>query len=191
MILLIDNYDSFAHNLGRYVKQLGYKTMVVRNDKITIEEIKALQPTKIIISPGPCDPDKAGISLELVKEFSKEIPILGVCLGHQAIGQAFGGKVIRASKPMHGKASMIRHDQQSVFSGLASPTKVGRYHSLILERDTLPDCLEITAESDDGEIMAVRHKEFACYGVQFHPESVNTEFGYEMLQNFLKQGVNK
>jgi anthranilate synthase/aminodeoxychorismate synthase-like glutamine amidotransferase len=185
MILLIDNYDSFVHNLARYVTVLGYETRVVRNDQITLDEIKKLNPEKIIISPGPCDPNKAGISLAVIKQFGPTIPILGVCLGHQAIGQAFGGKVIKALKPMHGKASMITHQSQSIFSGLPSPLKVGRYHSLVVSQENLPDTLEILAESDQGEIMALRHKTYPVVGVQFHPESVNTEQGLALLNNFL------
>jgi len=185
MILLIDNYDSFVHNLARYVIQLGFETRVVRNDQITLDEIKKLTPEKIIISPGPCDPNKAGISLAVIKEFGHTIPILGVCLGHQAIGQAYGGKVIKALKPMHGKASMITHKGQNIFAGLPSPLKVGRYHSLVVCHENLSDSLEILAESDQGEIMALRHKSHLVYGVQFHPESVNTEQGLALLKNFL------
>lgn len=185
MILFIDNYDSFVHNLARYVTQLDYATKVVRNDDITIEEITTLNPDKIVISPGPCDPLKAGISLEIVINFGQTIPIFGVCLGHQVIGQAYGAQIIRAKKPMHGKASLIQHNGHYIFSGLTSPLKVGRYHSLVVSKDCFPDILEVLAESDDGEIMALRHKFFPVYGVQFHPESVMTEKGYELLTNFL------
>lgn len=187
MILLIDNYDSFVHNLARYIVRLGYETLVIRNDQITLEEIKFLNPEKMIISPGPCDPDKAGISLAVISEFGSSIPILGVCLGHQAIGQAYGAQVVRAEKPMHGKSSMITHEGKSIFSDLPSPLKVGRYHSLIVSKENLPDSLEILAETESGEIMALRHKSHPVYGVQFHPESVNTDHGPKLLLNFLIQ----
>jgi anthranilate synthase/aminodeoxychorismate synthase-like glutamine amidotransferase len=185
MILLIDNYDSFVHNLARYVVQLGHETRVVRNDQISLEAIKILNPKKIIISPGPCSPNQAGISLSLIKTFGSEVPILGVCLGHQAIGQAYGGTITCAIKPMHGKASLITHGAHTIFTGLPSPLKVGRYHSLIVSKNNFPDSLEILAESEQGEIMALRHKIHPVFGIQFHPESVNTEHGYQLLDNFL------
>lgn len=186
MILLIDNYDSFIHNLGRYINQLGYETMIVRNDHITVDEIEKLNPDKIIISPGPYDPDRAGISLEVITRLGDRIPILGVCLGHQAIGQAYGGKVSKAQKPMHGKSSWIKHCEEHIFAGIVSPLKVGRYHSLVVMKEALPENLEVLAESEEGEIMALRHKIFPVYGVQFHPESVNTEQGYALLANFCR-----
>lgn len=188
MILFIDNYDSFVYNLVRYVTQLGYASKVVRNDDVTIDEITRLNPNKIIISPGPCDPIQAGISLEVIIKFGQIIPIFGVCLGHQAIAQAYGAHVMRAKKPMHGKASLIQHNGQSIFSGLTSPLKVGRYHSLVVSKDGFPDILAVMAESNDGEIMALRHKVFPVYGVQFHPESVLTEKGYDLLTNFMMTG---
>lgn len=185
MILMIDNYDSFVHNLARYIVQLGHETKIIRNNEISLEEIRALNPEKIIISPGPCDPDKSGISLAVIKEFGDSIPILGVCLGHQAIGQAYGGRIIKAFNPVHGKSSLIMHEGKSIFQGLSSPLKVGRYHSLVISREDLPDCLEILALSTEGEIMALRHKTQPVYGLQFHPESVNTEQGAILLANFL------
>lgn len=184
MILLIDNYDSFVHNLARYVRQLGYKTQVIRNDAVTINDIAQLAPSKIIISPGPCDPAQAGISLDIVHALGDRIPILGVCLGHQVIGQAYGGKIIRAKKPMHGKKSLIMHHGQAIFKDIPSPLMVGRYHSLVVSKDALPSCLVITAESPDGEIMALAHKKYPVYGVQFHPESIMTAYGYALLKNF-------
>lgn len=185
MILLIDNYDSFVYNLARYIKELGFETIVKRNDCLTITDIQTLNPEKIIISPGPCDPDHAGISMEVIRVLGKTIPILGVCLGHQAIGQVFGGKVGRALKPVHGKASMITHNGRGLFQGIQSPLRVGRYHSLIVEKEGFPEALRITAESSVGEIMALAHKKFPIFGVQFHPESVSTEDGYHLLYNFL------
>jgi len=184
MILLIDNYDSFVYNLARYVGELGYTRQVVRNDKITLDEINAINPSHIIISPGPCTPNEAGISLGVVKRFSDHIPILGVCLGHQAIGQAFGGVVTKALKPMHGKSSYISHAGCGMFEGLANPLKVARYHSLVVAHQGLPKEIMITARSEDGEIMALRHKDKPVFGVQFHPESVLTESGYQLLKNF-------
>lgn len=186
MILLIDNYDSFAHNLARYVRQLGSQVKVVRNDKITIAEIKALQPEKIIISPGPKEPRDAGICLNVVRKFASHIPILGVCLGHQVIAAAFGANVVRAESPMHGKGSVITCTTQSVFSGLPKQFKVGRYHSLVVDPDSMPSCLQVIAQSNDKEIMALQHKHLPVIGLQFHPESVLTEHGYQMLENFLK-----
>lgn len=187
MILVIDNYDSFTYNLVQYLGELGEEVKVARNDEISIEEIEALAPDHILISPGPCTPNEAGISLALLQHFKGIIPIFGVCLGHQAIGQAFGGNVIRAERLMHGKTSPIHHNGTSVFEGLESPFTATRYHSLIVERESLPDCLEITAEAAEGEIMALRHKEYPIEGVQFHPESIITNHGHTMLRNFLKR----
>jgi len=190
MILMIDNYDSFTYNLVQYFGELGADVKVVRNDEITIEEIDALAPEKIVISPGPCTPNEAGVSVETLKVFAGKIPLLGVCLGHQGIGQAFGGKVIRAPFVMHGKTSPIYHKNKGVFTGLKNPFQATRYHSLVIEKETLPDCLEITAwtQNEDGsmaEIMGVKHKMLAVEGVQFHPESILTEHGHDMLRNFL------
>ena len=185
MLLVIDNYDSFTYNLVQYFGELGAEMKVVRNDKITIKEIADLAPDLICISPGPCTPNEAGVSCDLIREFGGKIPILGVCLGHQSIGQVFGGDVIRATELMHGKTSAIIHGGKSIFKGLPSPFTATRYHSLIVQRDSLPDCLEITAETADGVIMGLMHKEMEIHGVQFHPESILTEHGKEMLQNFL------
>lgn len=185
MILVIDNYDSFTYNLVQYLGELGYEVEVRRNDAVTLDDIAAMKPDQIVISPGPGRPDDAGISVELIKRFCQEIPILGVCLGHQAIGQAFGGEVVRANKILHGKVSPIEHDQKGMFHNLPSPLMATRYHSLIVE-EPLPDSLEITARGKDAEVMAMRHKEFPVIGVQFHPESVLTEYGHEMLRNFLQ-----
>jgi para-aminobenzoate synthetase component II len=185
MILVIDNYDSFTYNLVQYLGELGEKIEVRRNDEIDLDGIEALAPDHILISPGPCTPNEAGISLSLIERFKGRIPILGVCLGHQSIGQAFGGDVIRAERLMHGKTSLIHHDGKSLFEGLPNPFTATRYHSLIVKRETLPDCLEITAWTEDGEIMGLRHKEYAVEGVQFHPESIITEHGHRMLGNFL------
>ncbi|RED64457.1 MULTISPECIES: aminodeoxychorismate/anthranilate synthase component II [Cohnella] len=191
MILVIDNYDSFTYNLVQYLGELGEEIVVRRNDEIDLDGIAQLAPDHILISPGPCTPNEAGVSLALIERFKGEIPILGVCLGHQSIGQAFGGEVIRAGELMHGKTSEIKHDGKTVFSGLPSPFTATRYHSLIVKRDTLPDCLEISAETEDGMIMGLRHKEYAVEGVQFHPESIMTDHGLQMLRNFLdlKSGV--
>lgn len=186
MILVIDNYDSFTYNLVQYLGELGEDITVKRNDEIDLAGIEALAPDHILISPGPCSPNEAGISLSLIDHFKGKIPIFGVCLGHQSIGQAFGGEVVRAEKLMHGKTSAIYHQGKSVFEGLPSPFTATRYHSLIVRRETLPDCLEITAETDEGEIMGLRHKEYAIEGVQFHPESIITEHGLTMLRNFLQ-----
>lgn len=186
MILLIDNYDSFVFNLYQYLGHLGEEIRVFRNDKLTIEEITAMNPDHIVISPGPCTPNEAGISLEVVDNFANKIPILGVCLGHQTIGQVSGGQVVRAQKVMHGKTSEIYHDGKTIFEGLKNPLTVTRYHSLIVNRETLPECLEISAETADGEIMAFRHKDSLIEGVQFHPEAILTEQGYDLLENFLK-----
>lgn len=185
MLLMIDNYDSFVYNLVQYLGEMGEAVQVFRNDKLTIPQIEDLSPEHIIISPGPCTPNEAGISLALIKHFKGKIPLLGVCLGHQAIGQAFGGDVIRAPRLMHGKTSVIHHDGKGVFRNLKNPLSATRYHSLIVKRETLPDCLEITAETELGEIMGIRHKEYLIEGVQFHPESILTEDGHAMLKNFL------
>lgn len=185
MILVIDNYDSFVYNLVQYLGELGQEIKVFRNDKITTAEIEMLSPTHILISPGPCTPNDAGMSLEIIHHFRGIIPILGVCLGHQAIGQFFGGDVVRAERLVHGKTSVIYHDGQGIFANIASPFKATRYHSLLLRKENLPSCLTITAQTEQGEIMAIRHKEFAIEGVQFHPESILTEHGHTMLQNFL------
>lgn len=189
MILVIDNYDSFTYNLVQYLGELGEQIIVKRNDEIDLEGIAALAPDHILISPGPCSPNEAGISLSLIERFKGEIPIFGVCLGHQSIGQAFGGDVVRAEKLMHGKTSEIFHDGQSIFAGIPSPFTATRYHSLIVKRETLPDCLEISAETAGGEIMGLRHKEFLIEGVQFHPESIITEHGLTLLRNFLAKRV--
>jgi len=188
MILVIDNYDSFTYNLVQYMGELGADLAVYRNDRITVEDIRDMKPDKIVISPGPCTPDEAGISVEVVRSFSGEIPILGVCLGHQSIGSAFGGRVIRAPRLFHGKTSEIYHDDRTIFRGLANPFTATRYHSLIVERETLPDCLEISAwtQDEDGVIMGMRHREHQTEGVQFHPESILTSEGKKLLDNYLK-----
>jgi para-aminobenzoate synthetase component 2 len=186
MILLLDNYDSFTYNLAQYLGQMGQKLAVRRNDQITLDEIAALRPERILISPGPCTPQEAGISIRLIQRFAGEIPILGVCLGHQAIGAAFGARVIRAKKLMHGKTSEIEHDGRGLFEKLPKPFTATRYHSLIVERETLPAELEISAETDDGVIMGLRHRKFRVEGVQFHPESVLTTSGFDLLKNFLR-----
>lgn len=185
MILVIDNYDSFTYNLVQYLGELGAELVVYRNDQISLEEIDDMAPEKIVISPGPCTPNEAGISVALVQHFAGKIPILGVCLGHQSIGQAFGGKIVGAPTIMHGKVSEIHHRGDSIFEGLPEPFIATRYHSLIVERDSLPDCLEVTAETDDGVIMGLRHRDMAVDGVQFHPESILTGEGKNLLQNFL------
>ena len=185
MILVIDNYDSFTYNLVQYLGEMGQDLCVFRNDKITLDEIAALKPERIVISPGPCNPERAGISTETIRRFAGETPILGVCLGHQSIAHAFGGRIVRAERLMHGKTSPIRHDGQGVFAGMPNPFSAIRYHSLLIERDALPSCLEITAETAEGEIMGVRHKTLPIEGVQFHPESVLTENGKRILENFV------
>jgi anthranilate synthase/aminodeoxychorismate synthase-like glutamine amidotransferase len=185
MILLIDNYDSFVYNLARYVRELGQTPLVRRHDAITAEEILALAPSHIIISPGPCSPNEAGVSTEVVRRVGPTIPILGVCLGHQCIGAAYGGEIVRAGRPMHGKTSRIHHDGTGLFTGLPSPFRATRYHSLVIAPASVPPELEITATSEDGEIMAVQHARFPVYGVQFHPESVLTEHGYRLIDHFL------
>ncbi len=187
MLLMIDNYDSFTYNLVQYLGELGEDVKVARNDEIGLEEIERLSPARIVISPGPCTPNEAGVSLPLIGRFAGRIPILGVCLGHQAIGQAFGGRIVHAKALMHGKVSAIHHEGQGVFRGLPSPYDATRYHSLAIERETCPPALEITAWTDDGEIMGVRHRTLAVEGVQFHPESILTEHGHALLRNFLTQ----
>ena len=190
MLLMIDNYDSFTYNLVQYFGELGEEVKVFRNDAITVKEIAAMKPERIVISPGPCSPAEAGISVAAIREFAGKIPLLGVCLGPPGIGAAFGGEIVRAKQQMHGKTSPITHAGQGVFAGLPTPLTATRYHSLAIRRETLPDCLEITAWTDDGEIRGVRHREYAAHcpveGVQFHPESILTECGHELLRNFLK-----
>lgn len=186
MLLMIDNYDSFTYNLVQYFGELGEDVRVFRNDKITIGEIEEMSPDRIVISPGPCTPKEAGISIEVIKHLAGKIPILGVCLGHQSIGAAFGGEIVRAPRLMHGKTSMIYHDERTIFEGLPNPFEATRYHSLVIKKETLPDCLEITAWTEEGEIMGVRHREFIIEGVQFHPESILTRVGKDLLRNFLK-----
>ncbi|NTW04492.1 MAG: aminodeoxychorismate/anthranilate synthase component II [Peptococcaceae bacterium] len=188
MVLMIDNYDSFVYNLVQYLREMGQEVQVYRNDKITLDMVERIKPDHIIISPGPCTPDKAGVSLNIIKSFSGRIPILGVCLGHQAIGQAFGGRVVRAPRPIHGKSSRIKHDGRGVFFDLPQQLEVGRYHSLVVSSESVPDCLEVSALSPDGEIMGLRHRKYKVEGVQFHPESILTDFGKEMLDNFLRSG---
>ncbi len=185
MILLLDNYDSFTYNLLHFLGELGADVRVERNDALSVDDVLALRPDGIVISPGPCDPDKAGISLALVKRAAGKIPLLGVCLGHQAIGQAFGGHVVRAPECMHGKLSRVRHRNKGVFAGLTDEFEATRYHSLIVERDTLPACLEVTAETDDGIIMGLQHRDDPIHGVQFHPESIASQHGHDLLKNFL------
>ena len=187
MILMIDNFDSFTYNLVQYLGEMGHDLVVKRNDEITLDEIEAMHPDKIIVSPGPCSPNEAGISVATIQRFGGKIPILGVCLGHQAIGQAYGGKVVRADRLMHGKTSPILHEQQGVFEDLPSPFDATRYHSLVIERDSLPNCLEITAQTAEGEIMGVRHKTLDVEGVQFHPESILTQDGKKLLRNFAQR----
>jgi anthranilate synthase component 2 len=186
MILVIDNYDSFTYNLVQYLGEMGAEIQVVRNDEVTVPEILERRPDQILISPGPCSPKEAGVSVETIQQLAGKVPILGVCLGHQSIGYAFGGKIIRAGKLMHGKTSQITHDGKGVFTGLPNPFKATRYHSLVIEKESLPDVLEVTATSEDGEIMGVRHKTLPVEGVQFHPESILTESGKALLANFLK-----
>ena len=185
MLLMIDNYDSFTYNLVQYFGELGEDVRVFRNDRITVPEIAELHPERIILSPGPCTPNEAGVSLAAIAAFAGQIPIFGVCLGHQSLGQAFGGHIVRAGCVMHGKTSAVHHHGRGVFAGLPNPFTVVRYHSLVIEKATVPDCLEVTAWTDDGEIMGVRHKTLAVEGVQFHPESILTEHGHDMLKNFL------
>lgn len=187
MILLIDNYDSFTWNLYQYFCELGAEVLVRRNDELTLEEIAALMPEKIVISPGPCTPNESGISLAVIARYAGQVPLLGVCLGHQAIAQVFGATIVRAAKVMHGKTSPIYHNGQGVFQGLNNPLTVTRYHSLLIDPATLPECFEVTARSESGEIMAIRHREWDLEGVQFHPESILSEQGYQLLANFLNR----
>ena len=194
MLLMIDNYDSFTYNVVQYLGELGADVQVVRNDEITVAEIAALNPERIVISPGPCTPNEAGISMATIERFAGQVPLLGICLGHQSIGQVYGGKVVRARQVMHGKTSPIFHRGQGVFEGLSNPLEATRYHSLIVERESLPDCLEVTAwtQTEDGdvdEIMGLRHRELDIEGVQFHPESILTAHGHDLLRNFLKRGA--
>lgn len=191
MLLMIDNYDSFTYNVVQYLGELKAEVKVIRNDEMTLDQIRELAPERLVVSPGPCTPDEAGISVEAIKAFTGRIPILGICLGHQSIGQAFGGRIVRAHDVMHGKTSMIHHSGQGVFTGLTNPFEATRYHSLIIERESLPDCLEVTAwtatdSGDMDEIMGVRHRELAIEGVQFHPESILTRHGHDLLKNFLE-----
>jgi len=196
MLLMIDNYDSFTYNLVQYLGELGAQVEVHRNDQITLEQIEALNPKRIMISPGPCTPNEAGISMQVIRHYAGKLPLLGVCLGHQSIGQVFGGKIVHAKQIMHGKTSMIHHHGTGVFSGLTNPYEATRYHSLVIEKSSLPECLEITAwtEDDNGdldEIMGVRHKTLPIEGVQFHPESILTQHGHDLLANFLNQGATR
>ena len=185
MLLLIDNYDSFTYNLYQYLGELGAETRVVRNDELTVAEALALRPSSVVISPGPGNPDEAGISLDLIRALPSTVPLLGVCLGHQALGQAFGGRIVRAPRIMHGKTSAIHHDGRGVFTGLPQPFTATRYHSLVIAEDSVPECLEVTARTEDGVIMAVRHRSLPQEGVQFHPESILTSAGKDLLRNFL------
>ncbi len=190
MILMIDNYDSFTYNIVQYLAELGAQVEVVRNDQISIREVRELNPEKLVVSPGPCTPDEAGISVELIREMATRIPILGVCLGHQSIGRAFGGTIVRARQVMHGKLSQIHHREEGIFAGLSVPFEATRYHSLVIDRNSLPDCLEITAwtlneSGEEDEIMGVRHRELSIEGVQFHPESILSQHGHDLLRNFL------
>ncbi len=190
MILVIDNYDSFVHNLARYLRELGWATRVVRNDEVSLDQIAELNPSHLVLSPGPRTPDQAGLSVEVVRRFGPTVPILGVCLGHQCIGQAFGGRVVRAPKPMHGKLSQIHHQGSGVFTGIPSPFTATRYHSLTVDRDSLPGCLEATAHSDDGVIQGLAHRSLPIHGVQFHPESIASEHGHKLLRNFIDLATN-
>ena len=194
MLLMIDNYDSFTYNLVQYLGELGEEVMVYRNDKISIQEIEDLAPERIVISPGPCTPNEAGISISVIEYFKGKLPILGVCLGHQSIGQAFGGNIVHAKSIMHGKTSEISHSNSHVFKGIDNPFTATRYHSLVVEKTTLPDCLEISAWTEDehgeiNEIMGLKHRDYQIYGVQFHPESILTSYGHQLLQNFLSQSI--
>jgi len=189
MLLMIDNYDSFTYNLVQYFGELGEDVRVFRNDAITLAEIEAMAPARIVVSPGPCTPREAGVSVPAIRTFAGRIPILGVCLGHQSIGAAFGGEIVHAKRLMHGKTSLVHHLDVGVFRGLPDPLTCTRYHSLAIRRDSLPECLEVTAWTDDGEIMGVRHRTLAVEGVQFHPESILTEHGHDLLKNFLDQTV--
>jgi len=186
MILIIDNYDSFVYNLAQYVGELGYQPEVFRNDKVTVAQIEELSPSHIIISPGPCTPLEAGISNQVISHFQGKTPILGVCLGHQCIGHVYGGSIVRANVPVHGKTSLIFHDGKTLFQGIVNPFEATRYHSLVIKPDTMPECLEVSAKTAEGEIMGVRHREFVVEGVQFHPESILTRPGHDILRNFLR-----
>lgn len=186
MTLVIDNYDSFTYNLVQYLGELGANPLVFRNDQITIAQMEALSPERLVISPGPCTPREAGISVEAIRHFAGKIPILGVCLGHQSIGAAFGGRIVRAKRLMHGKTSIIQHDGKTIFAGIPNPFEAVRYHSLVIDPENVPECLVVTAHSEDGEIMGVRHKQYPIEGVQFHPESVATTYGKRLLENFLR-----
>lgn len=186
MLVMIDNYDSFTYNLVQYLGELGEEVRTFRNDEITLGDIERMRPDRIMLSPGPCTPNEAGISLAVIEHFKGLVPLMGVCLGHQSIGQAFGGKVVHAKQIMHGKTSPVQHQGQGVFKGLANPFTVTRYHSLVVDEQTLPSCLEVTARTDDGEIMGLRHRQLAIEGVQFHPESILTEHGHDLLKNFLE-----
>jgi anthranilate synthase component 2 len=188
MVLVIDNYDSFTYNLVQYLGELGAEVRVVRNDERSVEEIAQMRPSRLVLSPGPCTPDEAGVTLAAIAQFAGRVPMLGVCLGHQAIGQAFGGKVVRAGQVMHGKVSRLRHDGQGILRGVPDGFAATRYHSLAIERSSLPDCLRVTAEAEDGEIMGLRHRSLPVEGVQFHPEALLTEHGHRMLQNFIEGG---
>jgi anthranilate synthase component II len=186
MLLMIDNYDSFTYNLVQYFGELGEDVKVLRNDEASVEDVEAMSPARVVLSPGPCTPNEAGISLALIERLAGRVPILGVCLGHQAIGQAFGGRVVRANQVMHGKVSRIRHDAKGMFEGVPQDFIATRYHSLVVERESIPACLTVSARSEDGEVMGLRHRELAIEGVQFHPEALLTEHGHEMLKNFLQ-----
>ena len=186
MLLVLDNYDSFTYNIVQYLGEMNVEMQIVRNDQITVEQVRALTPTRLLVSPGPCSPNEAGLSNDILREFGPKIPTLGVCLGHQCIGHVFGAKVIVNYRMMHGKTSLIKHSGKDLFAGMPNPFPATRYHSLVIQRDSMPDCLEITAETEEGEIMGVKHKTFPVWGVQFHPESILTENGRMILQNFLK-----
>ena len=189
MLLMIDNYDSFTYNLVQYLGELGERVAVYRNDQITLNDVDALAPSHVVISPGPCTPNEAGISVDLVREYGASIPILGVCLGHQSIAQAYGGNIVRAPTLMHGKTSMIEHQSEGIFNELPSPFQATRYHSLVVDESTLPDCFVVTARADDGQIMGIAHREDPVVGVQFHPESILTQYGHKLLHNFLQQNL--
>ncbi len=190
MLLMIDNYDSFTYNLVQYLGELGERVTVYRNDQITLNDVDALAPSHVVISPGPCTPNEAGISVDLVREYGASIPILGVCLGHQSIAQAYGGNIVRAPTLMHGKTSMIEHQSEGIFNELPSPFQATRYHSLVVDESTLPDCFVVTARADDGQIMGIAHREDPVVGVQFHPESILTQYGHKLLHNFLHQDAS-
>ncbi len=186
MLLVLDNYDSFTYNIVQYLGEMNVEIQIVRNDQITVEQVRVLNPTRLLVSPGPCSPNEAGLSNDILREFGPKIPTLGVCLGHQCIGHVFGAKIIVNYRMMHGKTSLIKHNGKDLFTGMPNPFPATRYHSLVIQRDSMPDCLEITAETEEGEIMGVKHKQFPVWGVQFHPESILTENGRMILQNFLK-----